>query len=310
MTLKYPLNETRGHGIVDFISNFVVVNRLPETIGYNIIYFIVGIGLSGAVIGGRILTESVDLLIILFFAVMLTKMQASVADAIHDYSVDKDNPQKSFIASAVDSIGHQLLFTILIIELLAGIGLWGWIAIRTDTMFFFVIGLMSNLLGFIYSYPPRIKERGIFNHVVTTGVDVVGVVLPVAVVTGAVITTELTLSLVAVFLYVFGYHVVHQAADTVYDRESGISTFTQTVGISESVWLAGILTAIAGFIAAWQSYGLSAAGLMIAGLAYALLAKSIEHESEKKKCDRIARWFRIGPWAIGINCLFSLSLYL
>jgi 4-hydroxybenzoate polyprenyltransferase len=309
MEADYSMDRSTEHGLLEFLSAFIVVNRLPETLGYNVIYVVIGVGLAGTIETGAVFLEYADLLLVTFFAVLFSKMQASVADAVHDYTVDKENPEKSHIASAVDSIGERLLFTILIIELLAGIGLWGWVTFETNTLFFLWVGVGSNLLGFVYSYPPRIKERGVLNHIVTTGVDVLGVVFPVALVTGAVITPTFVVSLSIVFLYAFGYHVVHQAADTASDRESGVSTFTQSIGISESVWLAGVLTGIAAVLTAWLSHFATAAGLFVAAGAYAVLAHSIEDESPRTKCDRIARWFEIGPWAVGINSLFAVHLF-
>lgn len=310
MLTKYLTGDKIEVGLFEFLSDFVVVNRLSETFGYNVIYFVIGIGLATTSNASIIFAEYVGVLLITFLAVMFTKMQASVADAVHDYHVDKENPEKSFIASAVDSIGVQSLFTILITELCIGIGLWGWLSLRMNAPVLLWIGVGSCLLGFMYSYPPRIKEKGIFNHIVTTGVDVLGVVLPVTLILDAELTPGLTISLTVVFLYAFGYHVVHQAADTVYDRESGVSTFTRTVGISESIWLASMLTALAGGIAFWQSYYVSGMGLLVAGGMYATLAIAISGQQPREKCNQIARWFQIGPWATGINGLFALSLYL
>jgi len=310
MATKYPSNKTTKNSFLDSLSDFIVVNRLSETVGYNVLYFIIGVGLAASSNFGAILSEHFDLLLITFFAVMFSKMQASVADAIHDYDIDRENPEKSFIASAVESIGERLLFTILIVELIAGMGLWGWLALETDMLFFLWVGVASNLLGFVYSFPPRIKERGIVNHLVTTGVDVVGVVLPAALAAGAVITPEVGIALLIVYLYSLGYHVMHQAADTVYDRQSGVSTFTQSIGIKESVWFTAILTGLATVLSLSLSYTLSAVVLFVATGAYAVLGDSIKNKPPRRQCDHIAQWFKIGPWAIGINCLFALSLYL
>lgn len=310
MATKYSGNKTTKNNFLDFLSDFIVVNRLSETVGYNVLYFIIGVGLAASSNFGAILSEHFDLLLVTFFAVMFSKMQASVADAVHDYDIDRENPEKSFIASAVESIGKRLLFTILIVELIVGMGLWGWLALETDMLFFLLIGVASNVLGFVYSFPPRIKERGIVNHLVTTGVDVVGVVLPVALAAGAVITPEIGLALLIVYMYGLGYHVMHQAADTVYDRQSGISTFTQSIGITESVWFAAILTGVAAILSLSRSYTLCAVGLFVVTGAYVVLANSIRNKPPRTQCDNIARWFKIGPWAIGINFLFAFNLYL
>ncbi|ELZ95880.1 hypothetical protein C440_06307 [Haloferax mucosum ATCC BAA-1512] len=284
------------------------VNRLPETVGYNLVYFAIGIGLvEKSPI--QLFGDANHQLGIVFLAVMLTKTQASIADVIHDYTIDKANPEKSHLASAVDTIGVETLWTMLTVELIGGLAFWAWLSIESGMPFFVFVGAVSSILGFTYSYPPRLKERGVFNHLVTTGVDVVGVILPVVIVAGGAADGRVVTPLGIVFLYAFGYHVVHQAADTAYDRKSGIETFTQSLGVTPSMWLAGCVTVLAAVLAVGQGYLIAAAGLVIGGLGYVTLAVAVRDGPEAAQCHKIAQWFRIDVWATALNGAFAVSLF-
>ena len=308
MGLSHPSGGNGKNNYINYVTDFVVVNRLPETTGYNLVYFAIGIGLATPDQPLSLISYHDIVLLAAFLAVMLSKMQASVADAIHDYTVDKANPEKAVIATAVETFSIEVLYTLLICEVTGALVLWGWLTVQTDSIIFLLIGAASSVLGFIYSYPPRLKERGILNHLVTTGVDVAGVILPVALIVGTPHQRNLIVPLAIVFLYGFGYHLVHQAADTVYDSESGVSTFTQQIGITTSVWLASELTALAAVLAAGQAYFFGAIGLAAGSLGYAMLAIRIRTESPAVQCRQISRWFRIGVWAFILNGLFAASL--
>lgn len=244
--------------IPDFNSNYdaartlrtlLAINRIPETLGYNIAYFAIGLGLAqdSSVVFSQLLLVGA-----LFAAIMLSKMQASIADALHDQGLDAENPEKSYISNAVSHLGGNAAYTLLVSEIVLGLVLWSWLTHTTGTLLYIVFGAAMMFLGFTYSYPPRIKERGVFNHITTTSVDVAVVVLPILVLTEAVPTLELALTLTAIFCYTFAYHVLHQAGDTFYDREYGISTFTQTLGVPRSVLLASVLTILAGLLVLGQ----------------------------------------------------------
>ncbi|MDX5989873.1 MULTISPECIES: UbiA family prenyltransferase [Haloferax] len=292
-----------------YLLQFVSANRLPETIGYNIVYFAIGVGLVSQP-QLQLTSHQFHQLGLVFLAVMLTKMQASIADVIHDYTIDKANPEKSHLAAAVDTISVEILWSVLIVELTGGLVLWGWLGIEAETPFFLLVGAVNTILGFTYSYPPRLKERGIINHLVTTGVDVAGVILPVAVIAGADIDSQVMVPLTIVLLYVFGYHVVHQAADTAYDRKSGVETLTQSLGVTTSVWVASFATTLAAVLAASQQYVIATTGLVTGSLGYAALAVTIRGESEEAQCRRLSRWFRIGVWATLLNGTLAASLFI
>ena len=165
-----PSSHSRAS--VQVFRDFVTTNRLPETIGYNLAYLGVGIGLVTTSHTFISVGSNWDALAVGFLAAMLSKMQASVADAIHDRDLDRENPEKSRLPTALDRLGSERALTILVAELIGGIALWGWIAVSMHAPICLGFGATMCLLGFICTYPPRIKERGLLNHLTTTVVDV------------------------------------------------------------------------------------------------------------------------------------------
>lgn len=286
----------------------LTVNRIPETVGYNVAYF--ALGTSLAMNAGWIgeLHEHALPLTVLFAAVMLSKMQASVADAIHDHRLDELNPEKSYIAAAVHRIGSDFAHTVLVGELIGALCLWGWLSLYSGTSHYFLVGGVITFVGFVYSYPPRLKERGVLNHFATTGVDVLCVLLPFTLLVGMPQQVPVVLTLGTVFLYVFAYHVMHQAGDTFYDRDYGVSTFTQSLGVPRSVLLASVLTLLAGAMAIGQSHLLAGVVLVATGLGYGLLSLNIRWLTEREQSDYVSRWFNIRWVATGLNGIITISL--
>ncbi|WP_241430396.1 UbiA family prenyltransferase [Halococcus salifodinae] len=295
---------------VQLFRDFVTINRLPETIGYNLAYLGVGVGLATTSRGLTSLGSNWDLLLVGFLAAMLSKMQASVADVIHDRDLDRENPEKSRIPDALDRLSIKGSMTILAAELIGGMSLWGWISVSMHAPVYLGFGAATCLLGFVYTYPPRIKERGLFNHLTTTAVDVGYVAVFFFIAGGSIVGGQEIAVLAVVFLYAFGYHVAHQAADTYYDRIYGISTFTQMLGVRRSVLFAGVSTALAALINIY--YGLFLAGgmLLLFTLCYSYIALRIRNTEPKVQSDRVSRWFSIGLWATVMNSSMVLDLAL
>lgn len=121
--MRFELSEQESP-VSETLCSLVIVNRLPETAGYNIAYFAVGVGLATSQPIPAVLQHLTGLSV-LFFAMMVSKMQASIADALHDYEVDKENPEKSYIAMSVEILGEKNLLSLLVIELAVGLSLWG-----------------------------------------------------------------------------------------------------------------------------------------------------------------------------------------
>lgn len=300
----YPLS------VPALVRDFVIVNRIPETIGYNVTYLSVGIALAAQSSPLKLLISNWWMLSLGFVAVMVSKMQASVADVIHDRELDRDNPEKSRIPAALDRLGIEVSASILVAELIAGMALWGWIAGATGSPLPLAFGTGACLLGFVYTYPPRLKERGIVNHLTTTIVDVGCVAVFYFLAGGQTFVPQQIAILAVVFCYSFGYHIAHQAADTYYDRLYGISTFTQTVGIRGSVVLAAGVTALGGVLCLLRGFYLAGGVVLFFAFCYLLIAIELRDATQQAKSDRVARRFNIGLWATILNAATAVSLAL
>ncbi|MFC4359267.1 UbiA family prenyltransferase [Halobium salinum] len=306
--MSYIPNSNDEFATIQTLRALFDINRLSETLGYNVTYFAVGLGLAPYPLDA--LDEHFFSIGVIFTAVMLSKMQASIADALHDQDLDSQNPEKSYIAKAVAHLGRDTAFTLLVSEITLGLVLWSWLTGTTGTFLYIACGATMTFLGFIYSYPPRVKERGVFNHITTTGVDVACVVLPVAILSGTPLTLELALTLTAIICYTFAYHVLHQAGDTFYDREYGLSTFTQTLGIPRSILLASVFTLFASLLVFNQGYFTGGVLLLVVTGWYGQLYRLINGQSELEQSDYVSRWFHIGWVATCLNGGLAVSLLL
>ena len=288
------------------LTAVAVVNRLPATLGYNLAYFLIGVALAWSAL------PTADLALVGWFgvAVMLAKMQASVADAIHDREVDANNPEKSRIARSVARIGRKRLWTLLVAEL-AGAGVaFGVVAMRTGEPAVLALGAAMVLLGFAYSYPPRLKERGIVNHLVTTGVDVCFVLLPVPYLLAGGLTPRALVVGAIVALYAFAYHVVHQAADVYYDGQVGVATFARSFGAPRTVALAAWLSGTAAALGTAAGYYPTALALVVVTAHYATLYRRVAETSVERQSTVIAARFDIGVVASVLNLATAVSVLL
>lgn len=295
---------------IQFLRDLVIINRLPEMIGYNLAYFAIGIGLAADTVGPDAVLSQWSFLTVAFLAVMLTKMHASIADVIHDYDLDTQNPEKSRLPVAVDRLTLSISVTVFVVEVVCALVLWGWLAFVTGSLWILCFGATACVLGFVYTYPPRLKECGIYNHLTTTGVDLGCIVVFFAVAGGDLGALRAWAFLGMIFLYSFAYHLLHQAGDTYYDRQYGISTFTQTLGIDTSVLVASMLTALSSAIALMYASFLTGGILLLAALAYLALFVAIRDLRAQAKTDHVAAWFSIGLWATIQNAAVALDLFL
>lgn len=303
-----PTPSSHSRASVQVFRDFVTINRLPETIGYNLAYLGVGIGLVTTSHTFISVGSNWDALAVGFLAAMLSKMQASVADAIHDRDLDRENPGKSRLPTALDRLGSERALTILVAELIGGIALWGWIAVSMHAPICLGFGATMCFLGFICTYPPRIKERGLLNHLTTTVVDVGCIAVFVSLGGGTIGGIQELAVLAVVFLYTFGYHLAHQAADTYYDRRYGISTFTQTLGVRRSVLLAGGVTVLAALITISSGLFLAGGVVLVFAFWYWYAALRMGGADLQVQSDHVARWFSIGLWATLLNASVVLDL--
>lgn len=283
---------------------WAVANRLPGTFGYNVAYLLVGLALAWS----EVRRDALVPLGLFVAGTFLAKMQASMADAIHDREADAENPSNAEISRAVESLGVRLAWSILQVETVAALCAFGALAVLTGELALVAVGGAFVLLGFLYSYPPRLKERGVVNHLVTTGVDVCFVVLPVPyLLTGRLSERAVVVGLV-VGLYAAAYHVVHQAADVYYDAETGIDTFARSLGVPGSLALGAGLTVAAGLLAGLRGYLVLAVVAVGVGAQYARIYRAARGLDAKGRSAVVSRRFSLARVATLLNGAAAVSL--
>jgi len=289
------------------------VTRVRATAGYNLAYVALGVGLgllaatdrpSVATLRGAAVPVAAYAM-----STFLTKGSASVADAVHDRAVDEDNPSTERVAVAVDRLGVDVCWSLFVAELVCGLAIAGWVAVRVGAAWPLWVVSATGLLGFVYSYPPRLKERGLWNHLVTTGVDVGAVVLATAALIAGRLPAAAAVAGAVVFAYTFGYHLVHQAADAHYDRGAGVETFATRVGVPRTLAVAGGCTAVAAGLSVALSYLLVAVASLLVTAWYLHLYRLSRGRPPKARTDAVAARFDIAGVATALNAAAAVAVW-
>ncbi|RRJ34082.1 UbiA family prenyltransferase [Halocatena pleomorpha] len=292
--------------IADLAEAFWIINRFPSLLAYNVGYLLIIIGISHRpAVMGRALEIA-----IFFFAVIFMKAHASIADAIHDYPIDRMNPEKSYVPDSVDTIGKKNARTLMIVELLLGLWLWGYLSYLTGDPLYVTIGAISSFFGYTYSYPPRFKEQGAINHLVTSAVDVLCILLPGIVLLSQKLTTVSIVLLGVVFLYSYSYHIMYQIGDTYYDRKSGISTFTQRLGVANSLLVSLGLLAVAAAVSLIINYILLTVVLLFFAVNFTRIYIRACEMGEQRQSDFVSSSFDISRCATVINISLAANTFL
>jgi len=301
------MGESIGRVLGSRLRAVAVVSRFSATLGYNVASVLLGVGL-GVRVGGWPGATTLWAAAGYAFATVIAKFQASVADAIHDREVDATNPEKDVIAASVDRLGVERAWWLLGGYLLAAIALYGLVAAVTG-VWVVIAGLAVVGFGFTYSYPPRFKERGIWNHVVTTGVDAGLLVFPVAVLVAGGIAPTILVAVSVVACYSFGYHVLHQAADVHFDRQAGVETFATGLGVATTVAVGAIATAAAAGFALALAYPL--ASVVLGGITtfYVDVYYSVVGADPASASRELSERFNIAWVATIANAALAVSVW-
>ncbi|MBP1988213.1 UbiA family prenyltransferase [Halolamina salifodinae] len=294
-------------GVRQQIHAMAVVSRLSATIGYNVASVLLGVGI-GVRVGGLPIGVTAWVAAGYAVATMLAKLQASVADAIHDRAADATNPGKNVIAAAVVTLGVRRAWALLAGYLVAALALYAAVAVVAGT-WVLLAGVAVIVFGFTYSYPPRFKERGVWNHVVTTGADAGLLVLPIAALVGGRLTPSIVLAVGVVACYSFGYHVIHQAADVYFDRQAGISTFATAIGVDTTVAVAAVATGAATGFAFALGYVLAAVVLGCLTAFYVDLFYSIQRVDPETASRELTDRFSIAWVATLANGALAAAVW-
>ncbi|PSP78799.1 prenyltransferase [Halobacteriales archaeon QS_1_68_20] len=300
-------NKSPVRSVRQFVWALWIINRYEALLAYNIGYFTmifaggyyVGIELSNLWLYGA-----------LFGAVLMMKSHASVADALHDYDADSQNVEKSYVAESVDIFGEENARTFMILEILVSLFLWGYLTHVTGDVLFLTAGVVSVFFGYTYSYPPRFKERNIFNHVVTSGVDVSCLLMPgFLLLTGEPATRFLPIAAV-VFCYSLAFHIMHQAGDTYQDRQASISTFTTYVGLDAALAISSVLLLAAAAISVYLRYPLIALACIGYGFYLVALYYQTYVQPEKEQSLSVSRAFSVARCASILNFTLAADFFI
>ncbi|WP_435118473.1 UbiA family prenyltransferase [Halolamina sp. C58] len=296
-----------GRQLVSQLRAVAVVSRLSATAGYNVASVLLAVGL-GVRVGGWPGPTARWVAVGYAAATMAAKFQASVADAIHDRAVDATNPEKDVIASAVERLGVDRAWWLLGGYLVAALALYAAVATVAGWWVLFA-GVAVIGFGFTYSYPPRFKERGVWNHVVTTGVDAGLLVLPVAVLIAGGIAPAILVAVGVVACYSFGYHVLHQAADVHFDRQAGVETFATALGVATTVAVGAIATAAAAGFSFALGYPIAAVVLGGVTAFYVDVYHSVQGTDPASASRILSERFTIAWVATVVNGALAVSVW-
>jgi 4-hydroxybenzoate polyprenyltransferase len=289
------------------LRSIATVSRVSATVGYNVASVLLAFGL-GVYVGGAPRPPTLWIAGGYAAATMFAKLQASVADAIHDRAADATNPEKNTIAAAVDTLGLRAAWALLGGYLVVAVVLYGAVATIAGG-WVLLAGAAVIGFGFTYSYPPRFKERGVWNHVVTTGVDAGLLVLPVAALTAGAAAPTILVAVGVVACYSFGYHVVHQAADVHFDRQAGIETFATALGVADSVGVAAVATAAATGFSLALGYPIAAVALGAVTAFYVEIYYSVRGADAAAASRRLSDRFSIAWIATIANGALAVAVW-
>ncbi|WP_435065676.1 UbiA family prenyltransferase [Halobaculum sp. EA56] len=300
-----------GRRLLSRLAAAATVTRLRATVGYNLAYVALGagLGLLGSADPGAALRDAAAPVAGYALATFLAKGSASVADAVHDRPVDAENPSTERVAAAVGRLGVEPCWSLFVLELVAGVAVAGRVALAVGAAWPLAAVSATALLGFAYSYPPRLKERGLLNHVVTTGVDVCAVVLATALLVADALTVAAVVAGGVVFAYTFGYHLVHQAADAHYDRGAGVETFATRAGVPRTLALAAGCSGAAAGLALALGYVVVAVASLLAAAWYLRLYGRTRGRPPKARTDVVADRFDVGRVATALNAATALAVW-
>lgn len=305
------MGDTRREDAGELFRALATVNRLQATVGYNAAYvaIAVGLGVLTTTTPASDLGPWLRLAVVYAVATMLAKMQASVADVIHDAAVDAVNPVKSTLSTSLERLGTRRAWSVLAVETVAALVLAGIVAVEIDAVWPVLAAGSVVVLGFVYSFPPRLKERDVLNHVTTTAVDVFCLLVPVAYLVGRALTPVFVVVGSVVFCYTFAYHIVHQAADTYYDRQAGVQTYTTRVGVERSLVVAAGFAAVAAGLAVALGFPIATVGALWTVALYVRVYAAVQGRDEKAQTDAVAARFDIARVATLSNVVTALAVW-
>jgi len=304
-----PNNIIENHSILmRYLESIWIICRFETIMIYNLTYFL--IILTTILYSGYKLSE-IDNIHYFYFLVFIAnvlaaKAQASIADTLCDYKYDINNPEKQYVTKALENLGIRnckiLMYSCLSISILLGT----FLAIISDKYLILVSTIIFNVLGYYYSFPPRFKERDIWNIVVTSAVDalcifVIGYYLMIG-------YTSVSIFLISclILLYSSSFHLMHMVGDVFEDKKAGVKTLATRLGIKKGL----IISALLGFACIPFSLVIPSfiAAIMLYGLNLIRINKLVKSKTESSQSILVSKLWKIKIWAPILNIALVASL--
>ena len=186
------------------------------------------------------------LLVVLSFSVInFSSLIGAQANALYDYELDLKDDRKKELVKALDSLGHNKVKIVLVIEFLVTLALVSMSAFIYQKLLLLPLWLVGIFLGIFYSAPPlRLKAR---SWIATIAQMIVLAICPVLF-AFYTFTFEINmlflLALGGLVLTVYGVIIPTEIRDYFGDKAMNIQTFTVRLGLSRSALLGIILLSV------------------------------------------------------------------
>jgi len=106
------------------------------------------------------LIDGLILILLSFSVINFSSLIGAQANALYDYKLDLKDKRKKELVKALDSLGHNKVKIVLIIELLVTLALATISALIYQKLILLPLWIAGILLGIFYSAPPlRLKAR-------------------------------------------------------------------------------------------------------------------------------------------------------
>jgi 4-hydroxybenzoate polyprenyltransferase len=186
------------------------------------------------------------LLVVLSFSVInFSSLIGAQANALYDYELDLKDERKKELVKALDSIGHNKVKVVLVIEFTVTLVLVSLSAFVYQKWLLLPLWLVGIFLGIFYSAPPlRLKARSWIAPITQMIVLAICPVLFAFYTFTFEINMLFLLALVGLVLTVYGVIIPTEIRDYFGDKAMNIQTFTVRIGLSRSALLGIVLLSV------------------------------------------------------------------
>jgi len=191
------------------------------------------------------LIDGLILILLSFSVINFSSLIGAQANALYDYKLDLKDKRKKELVKALDSLGHNKVKIVLIIELLVTLALATISALIYQKLILLPLWIAGILLGIFYSAPPlRLKARSWIAPIAQMIVLAICPVLFAFYTFTLEINLLFLLALAGLVLTVYGVIIHTEIRDYFGDKAMNIQTFTVRIGLSKSALLGIVLLSV------------------------------------------------------------------